>query len=220
MSKTKIFILSILFFVAYQGNAQFDLGIRFQTGLQNQQQAESIYLLGPNKSVDYKLEFQSISNTQSVGVYSQFNFGWLYFQPEVLYTRFDKQFLVEDFKSEVSGMQVYTEEYQQFDIPINAGLRFNNFRIGGGPVFQFIQELNTELSELRNIEISPKNITAGFQGGIGFDYKVLHFDVKYQRNFASVSDHLFFASTPTKLKNTSSQIQFGVALALGNKERK
>lgn len=215
MSKTKILILSILFFVAYQGNAQFDLGIRFQTGIQNQQQAESVYLVSPNKSVDYMLEFHSISNTQAVGAFSQFNFGWIYFQPEVLYTRYEAQFLIEDFKSDIAGSKIYTEKYQQFDIPVNAGLRFNNFRIGGGPVFQLVQELDTELEDLRNIDVSPRSISTGFQGGIGFDYKVIHFDIKYQRNFSSVSDHLSFGSVPTKLKNSSSTIQFGVALALG-----
>jgi hypothetical protein len=218
MSKTKLFILSVFFFVAYQGNAQIDLGIRFQTGLQNQQQTESTYLVGANKSVDYRLEFQNISNTQSVGAFSQINFGWLYLQPEVLYTRYDVNFLIEDFKSEKVGSAIYTENYQQIDIPINAGLRYNNFRIGGGPVFQLVQELNSELADLRDIELTPRNINAGFQGGIGFDWKILHFDIKYQRNFASVSDHISFGASSTKLKTTTSTLQFGIAMALGTEK--
>lgn len=212
-------IIAIMFCMNFKTSAQHDLGLRFQTGIQNQN-IESTYLISAGQSVDYKLQLNNISNTQSVGIYSLFNFGWLYFQPEVLYTKYDVQFKVQDFKAETDDMLLYNERYQQIDLPINAGIRFKNLRVGGGPVFHLIQELNSDLSDLNNLEINPRNISAGFQGGIGFDWKIVHFDIKYQRDFSSVSDHISFGKTPTKLKTTPSSIQFGIAIALGNKERK
>lgn len=214
MSKTKILILSILFFVAYQGNSQIDFGIRFQTGFSNQVSTESTYLIGPNKSVEYNLQVNQVSNTQSIGAFTQFKFGWLYLQPEVLYTRYESQFLVDDLRADAVGMTEYNESYQQIDIPVNAGIRFKNFRLGGGPVFQMIQELNSDLSSLRNTEISPRSINGGFQGGIGYDWKILHFDLKYQRNFGTVVDHVNFGGSPADLGVSTSSFQFGIAVAL------
>ena len=218
MKYQSLLFIAFMFITFGSINAQVDLGIRFQTGIQGQS-TESTYLVSAGKSVDYKLDLSSISNSQSVGVYSQFNFGWIYFQPEVLYTRYDVNYVVQDFNAETDELVSYTENFQQIDLPINAGLRFKNFRIGGGPVFHLIQELNSDLSDLNNLDINTKNISAGFQGGIGFDWKIVHFDIKYQRDFNSVGDHISFGSQPTKLKTTPSSIQFGMAIALGNKNK-
>jgi len=212
-------IIAIMFLAFGSMNAQHDLGIRFQTGIQNQN-TESTYLISAGKSVDYKLELSQISNTQSVGVYSLFNFGWLYFQPEVLYTKYDVNYMVQDFNAETDEMSSFTENFQQIDVPINAGIRYKNFRFGGGPVFHMIQELNSDLADLNNLEIKAKNLSAGFQAGVGFDWKIVHFDLKYQTDFNSVSDHITFGSRPTKLKTTPSSVQFGMAIALGNKKKK
>lgn len=218
MKYQSLLFIAVMFFAFGNLNGQIDLGIRFQTGLQNQN-TESTYLISAGKSVDYKLELNHISNTQSVGVYSQFNFGWLYFQPEVLYTRYDVNYMVQDFNAETDEMKSYTENFQQIDIPVNAGLRYKNFRIGGGPIFHMIQELNSDLSDLNNLEIKTKNVSAGFQGGIGFDWKIVHFDLKYQTDFNSVGDHITFGNRATKLKTTPSSVQFGIAIALGSKEK-
>lgn len=209
-------ILSLVAFIvlALSGNAQIDMGLRFQTGIQTQN-SESIYLIGPNRSVDYKLQLNQITNSQSVGIYSQFNFGWLYVQPEVLYTKYDVNYDVLSFNSDSDEMKLYSETVQRIDFPVNAGLRWKNFRIGGGPVFQMFKNLNSELVELNNLEIKEKAITAGFQGGIGIDFGILHFDLKYQRDFNSVSDHISFGKVPTKLKTTPSSFQIGMAIALG-----
>ena len=197
---------------------QAQIGLRFQTGIPNYS-SESQYLVSAGGNLDYQLTLKNISNSQSVGLYSQFKFGFLYFQPEVLYTKYNVSFEVDNYRSEsLSNMTTTeTEFFQQLDFPINAGLRFKNFRLGGGPIFSLIQKLKSDISQLDNIDKVDRTISAGFQGGIGYDYKTFRFDIKYQRNFNSATDHLQFNNRIIKSKTNPTSIQFGLAVALGNK---
>ncbi|MDA9774141.1 hypothetical protein N9B82_04215 [Saprospiraceae bacterium] len=210
--------LTFLFMmVANLSFGQNKLGVRFFQGFQNQA-TESQYLVGPQNTVDYKLELGQISNSQTVGLFSQFEFGFLYFQPEFLYTRYSVSYELEDFSAE-SGTELSTivENRQQFDVPVNAGVKFKGFRIGGGPIFHFAQEFESNFTDFSNITLQKKDISAGFQGSLGYDWSVFHFDLRYQTDFNSVTDHLRFSQRGLKTKANTSSVQLGVAVALGRK---
>lgn len=205
----------IFLFACNLVSGQVKLGIRFQTGI-SKVQSESQYLVSEGKRVDYQLTIEDVSNTRSIGFYSQFDFGYLYFQPELLYTAYNITYDVFKFRTESANNNpaIYTEYFHQIDFPINAGIKYKNFRLGGGPVFNYLQGINSGVSKLENIEKFTRKISAGFQGSIGYDYSLFHFDIKYQSNFNTATDHLLFNNIAIKSKANPSSIIFGIALAL------
>jgi len=212
------FLLSTLFvLLANISFGQNKIGVRFFQGFQ-QQTTESKYLVGAQNTVDYKLDLVDISNSQTVGLFSQFEFGFIYLQPEFLYTKYSVSYMIEDFSSEVGDEMSYvTENRQQFDLPINAGIKFKGFRVGVGPIFHFAQEYESNLSSFENITLVTRDLSAGFQGALGYDWKIFHFDLRYQTDFNAVTDHIQFSQRGLKMKANTSSVQLGLAVALGRK---
>lgn len=209
-------LTALFFFFANLAFSQSQVGIRFYQGFQNHAPA-SKYIVSAGNRVDYKVDLDAVSNSQTVGLYSQIEFGYIYVQPEILYTKFSISYDVFNYNSESNVSGKYFEHVQQIDIPVNAGIKYNGFRIGGGPIFHIAQSINSDMSDFEQVQISPKSITAGFQGGIGYDWKMIHFDIRYQRNFNSVSDHLKFSQQNLNLNSTASSLQLGIAIGLGKK---
>ena len=211
--------LTILLFVIFQITSTYgqnQLGFRFFHGI-NQQNTETVYLISEGKSIDYRVDLKSMSNSQSVGLFAQFNFGFLYLQPEFLYTNYSVSYQVEDYYVDGPSSLNIEEKIQQIDLPINAGLLYKGFRLGGGPVFHFVQSINSDFNTLKNTTIDTKSIKAGFQGSLGYDWKIFHFDIRYQGDFNPISDHVYFNNSNIGLKSTPSSILLGIAMAINNK---
>ena len=153
-----LLILTFMF-AANLSFGQNKIGVRFFQGFQNQS-TESKYLVSPQNTVDYKVDLGTISNSQTFGLFSQFEFGFIYLQPEFLYTSYSVSYQFEDFQSEGGdAITNIVENRQQFDVPINAGIKFKGFRVGGGPIFHFAQEFESGLAELRSITLKKKDFS-------------------------------------------------------------
>ncbi len=210
-------IILAFMLVSQMAFGQQKIGVRFFQGFQNQS-TESKYLVNPDNAVEYKIDIGTISNSRTVGLFSQFEFGFIYLQPEFLYTNYSVSYDFEDFQGEGgSTMQNIVENRQQFDVPVNAGVKYKGFRVGGGPIFHFAQEFESNLAELRNITLKKKDFSAGFQGSLGYDWKIFHFDLRYQTDFNAVTDHIQFSQRGLKMRANTSSVQLGLAVALGRK---
>lgn len=218
--KNQVSITLLILTFMFASNVSFGqkkIGVRFFQGFQ-EQTSESKYLVSPQNTVDYEVNLGNISNSQTVGLFTQFEFGFIYLQPEFLYTKYSVNYMFEDFQSEGGNTMVnVTENRQQFDVPVNAGVKFKGFRVGAGPIFHFAQEFESNLAELRNISLKKKDFSAGFQGSLGYDWKIFHFDVRYQTDFNAVTDHIQFSQRGLKMKANTSSLQLGLAVALGRK---
>jgi len=146
----------VLFLFAVTNLSAQKLGLRAEYGFQNLP-TEATYLVGPNKSVDFKLSTISVTPSRSIGLYSQFDYGWLFFQPEVLYTTYEQTLSLEAFNEEVNTRQssLFTERYQQFDIPVYAGVKIRGVKIGAGPVIHVGRNIDTDLTQFEKLSIKP-----------------------------------------------------------------
>lgn len=194
------------------------VGLRAEYGIQSLSQ-ESTFLISANRSIDYKLTTKSVSPSRSIGLYTQFDFGWLFFQPEVLYTTYEQTLEFESFSEEANprSSNEIVESFQQFDIPLYAGVKYKNVKLGVGPVFHVGQNIDSDIADFTDIELRPSKVSAGIQTGIGFDLKYFNLDFKYQRDFNQATDHIYFNNYNKDLKNSISSFRVGLAFALGKK---
>ncbi|MDA9774143.1 PorT family protein [Saprospiraceae bacterium] len=201
-------ILSILF--ASSINGQGRLGIKVEYGIQNLQTAQNYLISGENK-VDHQISLLNTTPSQSIGLYSAFDFGYIFLQPEVLYTQYSVNYNIENFNTsrDVPKNMTVTEKIQQFDIPVYAGVRYKFLKFGAGPVFHIGENIQSDFSNLETMKVSATKISAGLQAGIGIDLKYVNLDVKYQRDFNNVSDHLEYNGQPTGLKSSLSGLKIG-----------
>ncbi len=216
MTNKLIFSTLLMFIFAASNLSAQKLGLRAEYGVQGIAQ-QSTYLISANRSVDFKLSTVSVSPSRSIGLYTQFNYGWLFFQPEFLYTTYEQTVAVESFSEEAvhNGEINYRESFQQFDIPVYSGVKYKALKIGVGPVFHIGENINTDLTQFENLEIRPSKISAGIQAGIGLDLKYFNIDLKYQRDFNQSTDHIVFNNGNRHLNASISSFRLGVAFALG-----
>ena len=208
----------MLFLFTSLGLSAQKVGLRAEFGLQSLPQ-QSTYLIGSNKSVDFKISTVSVTPATSVGLYTQFDYGWMFFQPEFLYTTYSQTLSVENFSEEAGTRpdNLYTDEYQQFDIPVYAGVKIKRVKIGVGPVFHVGRNINTELTQFEKLEIKPSTVSAGVQAGVGVDLKYFNLDIKYQRDFNQATEHIYFNESNRQLNSSLSSLRVGIAFALGKK---
>lgn len=214
--KTSIFSTLIVLFFSSSVFSQGKIGVRFFTGYQFSE-AQSAYLVNPDRIVDYNLSVSDVSASQSVGLFSHFDFGFLYLEPEVLYTRYNILFQGTRFKTESSIEFSEVEIVEQIDLPINAGIQLKNVRIAVGPVFHVLKTNSSKLYNDSPISISNNNLTTGFQGTIGYSWKIFHFDLRYQKEFNSLTDHMIYNKNTIDLNSQFSSLQLGLAVALNTK---
>lgn len=198
-------------------SAQSKVGAKIEYGI-NQISAQSKYLVSSQNNVEYQISVVDITPSQSIGLYSNFTFGYLFLQPELLYTSYSVKYQIENFtdsQNNISAISNASEKIQQLDVPVYAGILIKNFKIGAGPVFHIAESLNSELTNYENIQVNPTKLSAGFQAGIGYNFKNIALDVKYQRDFNQVSDHVLFYNNATGLKSSLQGIRIGIAFAIG-----
>lgn len=205
-------LLGLLFFVS--ANAQFNFG--FKAAYDFSTQAKEFHYLTTNgKYIDAEFGIDRIGNTISYGFMGQANYGFIYVQPEALYSHSSNTYRVKTYNRENPNDFVnMTEKNQSINIIINAGIKHNNFRLGGGPIFTFSSKRTSNLNQISNLKARANGLTAGFQGGFGYDYKKFHFDIRYTNGFSSVTEHIQYNQSLLGFKSTKNSIQIGVGYTL------
>lgn len=131
--------------------------------------------LNYNTNGDY---FESISNTVKhpdgnigfhLGVFGKFG-DRLYFKPELVYTNTSSDYDGDTFK------------LQKLDLPALVGIRvIGPLSIFAGPAFQYI--LDSDYDGIA-VDDFDKDISMGFNFGIGFNLNKLGIDLRYERGFS------------------------------------
>ena len=116
-----------------------------------------------------------------------------YFQPEVLYSSNSTNFRV-DSTGGLGGYldRVFKEKYQNLDIPLMFGLRFDFLRVGVGPVGHVFLNSTSELLDFDGYSQDFQDLTLGYQAGIGIDLSSINIDFRYEGNFTNYGDHFNF----------------------------
>ncbi len=189
-------------------SAQTSFGIKSSIGVINSK-SETSYVTSGNDFISHEINYEGSGPVMSAGLFAQTKIGYLWVSTEVLYTQFNmnykvKSFLVNDRFNEGS---MISEKQQYIDVPVVAGLTSNNFRIGVGPVFHFLANLDSDFDEFDFYNEKARKLTQGFMGVIGYDYNHLHIDLSYENVFRGLGYHINYGYKNSRFKGSPGHLK-------------
>lgn len=204
MKKTIFFLL--LCTLPFIAGAQFKIGLR--GGLSTPDlDMETVNTSGIELAIDEaKYGFH-------IGFFVRGHLGEkLYVQPEFLFNSNSVDFTLEGFGTGLAN-RIFTEKYQNLDIPFMLGYKLGPLRLEAGPVGHVHLRSKTELDELDGYEQRFKDFELGYQAGGGFDIWKFLIDVRYEGNFNNFGDHMRIAGQEVKFSKNLSRIVFTLGYA-------
>lgn len=194
--------------------AQFSFGVK----------AEYTLSTAPSSSLEL------VSNSGPVQIHNlnylrtkdQFSYGLsLYNENDLLWVNLDLLYgkketfysienLIGGFQRNTSTRELSVTE-TQFSVPLNAGFKFNNLKIGGGPILNYTLNSSSDELGVDGLVESREQITGGFQFLVGYIIKDrFHIDLKREFNFTDVGKNYSFEGIPTEQNNSPN----GISLSL------
>lgn len=160
----------------------------------------------------YKVRFIEQDVSPTISLFGYYRNDKIYLQGELAYRRVKSRFASFDYLKENDPIPIMeTKETNYLMVPLSAGVRFQNFKFGCGPVISFILSENKLFEELLYFEEKRRKMEYGFSFSAGLALYRLHIDISYQLQFEGVGDYIYFREDS---KGFTNQPQF-VNLGLG-----
>ncbi|TVR82420.1 MAG: PorT family protein [Saprospirales bacterium] len=191
-SKALLFVLTFLLIFTASSYGQVNIGIR--AGLATTQLDASEIIVRDSEEVDQLvLRLKEINYGIHIGLMFRFQINNFYIQPEFLYNSHSVEYEMEDLLGPEFADLVLTERFQNLDIPLLFGLKFGFFRINAGPVGHIQLSSASDLVDFSDdYKQRFKDMTLGYQAGLGFDIWNIHLDFRYEGNFSKYGNHIEF----------------------------
>jgi len=170
-----------------------------------------------NKADNYVIHQIQLNRTLpqiSFGLFGQKKFGWLYAEGSVLYSSYGMVFDVTSFVTEEGPSFQLTEKFGYVDLQVMGGLTSHGFRISVGPVMHILANHNSELANLENYNQNLRKTSYGFSGALGYDIGRFCFDLKYDKAFRTVGDHIYYGDKKSLFLETPDALSLSVAFAI------
>jgi len=151
---------------------------------------------------------------KTFGVFGQEKFGYLYARGELAYTTFTQEYNVRSFVQFGQGPRTVYENFQFIDFQLMGGLTHNNIRLGVGPVAHILAGHSTELDFISGYRENIRGITYGFTTAIGLDAGRFHLDVRYENNFRTVGDHIYYGTRNARFLNKPHVVNFTLGISI------
>lgn len=169
------FIILIGIITTASSFAQFKLGVRGGVNFNN---------ISINQSATEPIQ---ISYEKGMGFHfgatSQLQISSFYLQPELMFSTVSHDVTLKDIQ-ENGISEIGKQRFNKMDIPIIAGLKFGNFKIGAGPVGTIMLSSKSEL--LDKYEMNEKTSSWGYQLGAGFDFDRFNIELRYEGNLSGL----------------------------------
>lgn len=155
-----------------------------------------------NDLVFHRIELAETLPQFSTGLFRRQRFGWLFLDISTMYNTFGMRYNTTTFTTEGQPEQRMAERFHYINNQVIGGLISNDFRFYVGPIMHILVKQDTELTKLENYLQKIRRISYGFSFGIGYDIDRFSFDIKYDKAFRTIGDHLFYKYKRTKLYET------------------
>lgn len=209
--KSSFTILAMLLFILPEIGAQLYVGVKGTYSLPFAR-AQEIKYDDAQDFLTYKMKFVEQDVSPMMSVFAYYRNDIIYLQGEVGYRRVNTRFSSVNYLNPPDITTIETiKKTNYLLVPLSAGIRFDRFKFGVGPVFGFILSQNTIFEEIESFEERRRQMDAGFQFQFGITLYRLHIDLSYEYQFNSVGDYLYYRQDA---KGFDSQAQF-VNLGLG-----
>lgn len=168
--------------------AQFKAGIR--AGLSTFDVSDEQLTFANGEGIkDLGLSLENANYNFHAGLWMRFG-NTLYLQPEFLLNTSKVTYELSDFGNLNTYGGLFSEQYLHLDIPVLVGLKLGPVRLNAGPVGHIFLDGTSELNNLEGFEKDFRDMTLGWQGGLGLDIGRLTFDFRYEGNLQRFGDQL------------------------------
>lgn len=179
----------------------------------------STYDLGVNDAIkvvqsgnEFLLDVQDAKYGYHLGLVLQAKIGSFLLQPEVVFNSNGVDYSFG--QTNVGGADIFTEKYQNLDIPLMLGLKAGPMRLMAGPVGHYFLKSTSELFEFENYQQKFDALTYGWQAGIGVDLLNIMIDVRYEGNFTKFGNHIVFSDTTYSFTNAPTRLVASLAVTI------
>ncbi|NND35078.1 MAG: PorT family protein [Saprospiraceae bacterium] len=160
----------------------------------------------------FLLDVQDARYGYHIGLVLQGKIGSFVLQPEVV---FNSNSVDYSFGQTNNGStDIFSEKYQNIDIPLMFGLKAGPMRLMAGPVGHYFLKSTSELFEFENYDQKFSDLTYGWQAGIGVDLLNIMVDIRYEGNFTKFGDHIVFSGQQYSFANAPARLIASLAVAI------
>ncbi len=211
--KNFLFTLSFLLTTSIL-SAQFQIGLKVSSPSLSNNQASDEYYIPSAKSL-FEVNYLSTRTSYAYGLSLYKDVGTAYLGADILYRGKTVQYKVDEIKVLSRNANLYTDTFKELSVPVVAGYRKNNFKVGVGPVFTFQVDGQYSLNAMEGFEIYKRKIDTGFQFQLGYIIKNrIHVDLNHQFSFNQSGDEYKVLGKQMNLKSLPqfSTLNFGIYL--------
>ncbi len=176
---------------------------------------ETTYIGNERDQIIHQIKLADAKPQFNAGFWGQKRFGWLYSELNILYSRYGMGYDATTFTSFGAPTQRKNERFGYVDMQVMGGLISNGFRIGVGPVMHILAHHESQLVSLENYSQRLRRVSYGFSGAIGYDIGKISIDLKYDKAFRTIGDHIYYRYKKSQFFETPDGITFAVAYSFG-----
>jgi|GEM_PF-1724192 len=196
-------------------NAQLQYGVRSNIFTStNGEQSVTLQNIAPLEIIDFK--YQNNNSGYSAGGFVYGSNKLLFFMTEVLYQSNTSNFTLssdENTLQRARSSRDFSVEKKSIFVPVAAGLKFGNFKVGLGPTFNFALSQSDNIGEMEAFQIEKDPFESGFQFLVGYSlFDRIHLDLKREMSFSKASDGITYRDQDIGMKNSVSKISLSVGV--------
>lgn len=164
-------------------SAQIQIGLRGSSpSVSSKEVSKQFYNI--DRTGAYELNYLSTRTSYAYGLGFYKDVGPAWIGADILYRSKTVHYTVDELKTKERGANSYEDKFKEVTIPVAAGWRKNNLKLGLGPVFTLKAQSEYTLSDMPEIGVSQRKIDTGFQFLVGYVIKDrIHIDLKRELNF-------------------------------------
>jgi hypothetical protein len=187
-------------------------GLRVSTGfILAREEATDIGLYADQ--VFHHIELKQALPQYNAGFFFRQRFGWLFADASVLYNRYGMIYNSTTFTDTGFPTRSNTERFGYVNTQVMGGLISDNFRFSVGPMMFLLAHHNSQLISLENYSQKLRRVSYGFSGAIGYDVGRFSFDLKYDKAFRTIGDHIYYRYRKSKFFETPDGVTLSVSIA-------
>lgn len=173
--------------------------------------AETTYIGNEKDQVIHQIELGRALPQYNGGFWAQKRFGWLYAECNALYTHYGMRYNVTTYTDEGQPVKYLTERFGYLDLQCMGGIISNGFRLSVGPVMHILVNQGSELKTLENYNQKLRRVSYGFSGAIGYDIGNVSLDLKFDKAFRTIGDHIYYSYRKSQFLETPDGLTFAIA---------
>ncbi|MBK9737765.1 MAG: hypothetical protein IPO92_23645 [Saprospiraceae bacterium] len=188
-------------------------GVKVVAGLISNR-PESTYLGDESGVALYEISTARTLMQTSFGMFAQKKYGFLYVDASAVYSNYGVVFDVSSISGRDETNHNMIEKFGYIDLQIMGGITSHGLRIGVGPVMHILANHSSELTHLENFSQRMRTTSYGFSSTLGYDIGIFSFDLRYDKAFRTVGDHIYYGYKKSQFHSTPDAVSFSIGIAL------